>query len=110
MQRNNAMANEDTPTVQWGPSIPSDILRFIHEFGSAEKLIDEHTPDAHGVCPKCHVHECTLWHAAVVVKGLGGSVLDNRQHALEKKLLADVNQHGIRPKTASGSQAQARNR
>lgn len=97
----------DNGEVVWGPDLPCDILRFIHEFGSAEKLIREHAPDSHGVCRCCHVHECTVWHCAVVVQGMGGSVQDLKRH----QLLDDVTAHGTRPKKRkrdSASRARAR--
>jgi hypothetical protein len=54
---------------------PSDLVRFILKYGTADKLMAEHRPDGKGRCPTCRTLSCTLYNAAVAAVKLreGGS-------------------------------------
>jgi hypothetical protein len=57
----------------------NELVRFVIEYQSAEKLLKEHKPDGAGRCRICRSIGCTLFAAAVeakrhmTAKKLGGS-------------------------------------
>jgi hypothetical protein len=63
------------------PDLPTALVEFIAEHGSARKLLAEHAPTKDGRCPRCPAgasssgrvkSPCTLFLAALAAEKLGG--------------------------------------
>ena len=59
----------------------NELVRFVIEYKSADKLLKEHRPDRTGHCPVCRSVGCTLFAAAgeakrhIAARKLGGSAV-----------------------------------
>jgi|SRR5690606_13558474 len=100
------MAESEGPLlVTDPPELADELLKFIVNYCSAEKLLRDHAVDAHGVCKSCHWRgPCTLYKAAtVVVATMGGSKFDRHQKAM-MRILAKIEQIEERDKVGRCAQ------
>jgi hypothetical protein len=65
--------SESEAAVSGDVACLTELVRYIVEYGSAEKLLREHRPDGKGRCQLCRSKGCTLYAAATAAKNLGGS-------------------------------------